>query len=718
MTFKPRINWVHWTWVGWTCIAAGVAALCCALTLFAWDQAESLVKRRVLQAAAELGRKLGTPVLVGKVEITPFPLQVAVEDIRVGLEAQVVISRIEADVALKPFRRPFFEFDEVSIDRFALTMTEDNLRKVVVPDGLGQDSAESAPMSLERAITKIFSSLPSRHLTVYGAQMTVLNAQGAPIVKINDLRLTVDKSTNEVDFRIAQLKTLSGFNESYLYGRLELSSSAPDYRFFVKSQVSPSAKARIWSSSGLVRKDLNQVQLNLAFHRRPTFLANLLKGQPLAVTRLRSRLQIELTRALGDWQYTAQIQSLGSTVRLPLVSARELGPLFFEFRASGSIQPTSRTLVVDAATLTLPSRLTRAFGDDPLRFAARFHASVSNDVVPHLAMHGQITLPTTSCKTLVEASPDGLLPLVEGFKLSGDAAATLEFDFQTENLVSSRFALQDAVFGCNVREAPYAFTASHLNGPLAVERQVEPDTPPLTIHLDKLAPSFAATSMIAKNAQVAFVSAEDAAFYRHKGIDAAALVSALRRDLAEGRIAAGGSTITMQTVKNLFLTPERSLSRKMQELFLAWHLNRTLSKERILELYMNVAELGPGIFGIAQASEHFFGKPAADLTLLESAYLATLLPSPKIRYRYFCKGELTPKYRELVHDLLRRMQSLGRISNDRYQQALNSGLHFNVGQRSVAKDCSPLAHDTGDKGAARPESAYLMRRSARAAVSE
>ena len=718
MTLKLRINRVHWIWVGRTCLAAGVAVLCCGLVLLAWGQAESLVKRRVLQAAAELGRKLGTPVLIGKVEITPFPLQVAVEDIRVGPEAQVVVSRIEADVAIRPFRRPFLEFDEVGIGRLVLTMTEDSLRKAVAPGSLDQDSTEGAPTSLQRAIAKVFSSLPSRYLKVYGAQMTLLNAQGVPTVQIIDLKLTVDRATSGVGFQIAHLNTLNGLNENYLYGRLELSASAPDYRFFVKSKVSASAKARIWSSSGLVRKDLNQVQLNVAFHRRPTFLTNLLKGHPLAVTRLRSRLQVELTKALGDWQYTAQIQSLGSTVRLPLVSARELGPLFFELRASGSIQPASRTLVVDAATLTLPSRLTRAFGDNPLRFAARFQASMSNDVVSHLAMIGQIALPITSCKTLVEASPDGLLPLVEGFKLSGDAAATLEFEIQTKNLEDSRFALKDAQFDCSVREAPYAFTASHLNGPLAVERQVEPDAPPLTIHLDKLAPSFASSAMIAKNAQVAFVSSEDAAFYLHKGIDAAALLSALRRDLAEGRIAAGGSTITMQTVKNLFLSPERSLSRKMQELFLAWHLDRTLSKERVLELYMNVAELGPGIFGIGQASEHFFGKPAADLTLLESAYLATLLPSPKIRYRYFCKGDLTPKYRELVHGLLRRMLNLGRISNEHYLQALNSGLHFNGEQRLVAKDCSSLANDAGDKAAARPESAYLLRGSARSTTSE
>jgi membrane peptidoglycan carboxypeptidase len=147
----------------------------------------------------------------------------------------------------------------------------------------------------------------------------------------------------------------------------------------------------------------------------------------------------------------------------------------------------------------------------------------------------------------------------------------------------------------------------------------------------------------------------------------------------------------MQTVKNLFLTQERTISRKLQELFLAWHLDRVLTKDRILEIYMNIAELGPGIYGVAQASEHYFGKRASDLNLLESAYLASLLPSPKTRYRYFCDGKLTPNFQGMVHGLLKRMVNLNRVNYDRYLQAMSASIQFNDSERQSAPECSRQA---------------------------
>jgi len=711
MIFKKSITWVVSTWAGRLGVALGAVLMSCALGFAAWSQVSRVGVRLVNQAVAQLSRKLGTPVLVGKVDLETFPFLVALEDIRVGPEAQVVISRIQIDLGLNLWSSSLVDIDEIGIERFDLKMTEDHLRTMLPPVGAAVPSGgDGSLVSLQRLIDKLFAAMPSRRLVIAGAELTLLNTQGEPTLRVRDVKLAIDRSAGEAVFRIARLRTQSGLNEGHLYGRVELNSNAPDYRFFVKSKGNANANKTIWSASGLVQKDLSQVQLNMAFHRRPSFLEAWLRGQPMQLTRLRSRLQIELTKAMGGWQFTAQMQSLGSTLRLPLLSSREIGPLFFELRANGSFQPKSRSLTFDAATLTLPGRVSRAFGENPLRLAARFQASLSDEAPANLSIRGQVMLPTTSCQTVIEASPDGLLPLIEGFKLGGDTAATLAFEAQSQNLESSRFDLQDAIFGCRVLEAPYAFTAEHLNGPLAVERQVEPDAPKMTVSLDRQAPTFASFAAIGKNAQVAFVSSEDASFYWHKGIDASALVSALRRDLAEGRVAAGGSTITMQTVKNLFLTPERTVSRKMQELFLAWHLEHTLSKERILELYMNVAELGPGIFGIGPAAEHFFAKPAAELTLLEAAYLATLLPNPKGRYRYFCKGDLTPNYRELVHGLLRRMLSHGRISSGRYLQAMNSSLHFNEDQRLAAKDCNDPPKASGEATELRPESAYLFRR--------
>jgi monofunctional biosynthetic peptidoglycan transglycosylase len=127
----------------------------------------------------------------------------------------------------------------------------------------------------------------------------------------------------------------------------------------------------------------------------------------------------------------------------------------------------------------------------------------------------------------------------------------------------------------------------------------------------------------------AVIAAEDAAFYRHKGFDWDGLKEALTRNVERGQLRRGGSTITQQLAKNLYLSPDKNLFRKGHEAILAWELERTLSKKRILELYLNVAEWGHGVFGAEAAARRHFGKSAEDLSPAEAALLAAMLPSPQ-----------------------------------------------------------------------------------------
>jgi hypothetical protein len=127
----------------------------------------------------------------------------------------------------------------------------------------------------------------------------------------------------------------------------------------------------------------------------------------------------------------------------------------------------------------------------------------------------------------------------------------------------------------------------------------------------------------------AFVSAEDDRFFRHHGFDTDMIRHALGHDLEAGRIEKGASTITQQLVKNLYLSGERTLARKLEEAVLAWRAEQVLGKQRILELYLNVVELAPGVFGIADGAERYFGKEADQLDADEAAQLAALLPAPR-----------------------------------------------------------------------------------------
>ncbi len=151
----------------------------------------------------------------------------------------------------------------------------------------------------------------------------------------------------------------------------------------------------------------------------------------------------------------------------------------------------------------------------------------------------------------------------------------------------------------------------------------------------------------------AVIIAEDDKFWVHEGFDFEAIQKALEKDLKKRKFQAGGSTISQQLVKNLYLTPSRSPVRKLKEAILTWRLERNLSKRRIIEIYLNVAEWGDGIFGIAAAARHYFGKSAADLTAREAALLAVVLPSP-LRYRPVGGGSYVEKRAEAIYRIMVR----------------------------------------------------------------
>ncbi|WHZ23929.1 MAG: Monofunctional biosynthetic peptidoglycan transglycosylase [Nitrospira sp.] len=134
---------------------------------------------------------------------------------------------------------------------------------------------------------------------------------------------------------------------------------------------------------------------------------------------------------------------------------------------------------------------------------------------------------------------------------------------------------------------------------------------------------------IAPALQRAVVAAEDASFFAHEGFDWEGIKDAALYNLEVGEFKRGGSTITQQLAKNLYLSSERSLLRKAREALITRSLEHHLTKERILELYLNVAEWGQGVFGAEAAARHHFGKSAKDLTIDEAALLAAILPSPR-----------------------------------------------------------------------------------------
>jgi monofunctional biosynthetic peptidoglycan transglycosylase len=151
----------------------------------------------------------------------------------------------------------------------------------------------------------------------------------------------------------------------------------------------------------------------------------------------------------------------------------------------------------------------------------------------------------------------------------------------------------------------------------------------------------------------AVVAAEDASFFTHEGFDWEGMKEAALYDLEKGELKRGGSTITQQLAKNLYLSSERSLLRKAHEALITLSLEQQLSKDRILELYLNVAEWGNGVYGAEAAARHHFKKSARELDLDEAAWLAAILPSPR-RYDPLRKtAALTRRYERILQRMTR-----------------------------------------------------------------
>ena len=134
---------------------------------------------------------------------------------------------------------------------------------------------------------------------------------------------------------------------------------------------------------------------------------------------------------------------------------------------------------------------------------------------------------------------------------------------------------------------------------------------------------------ISRNAKLAVIAAEDTGFMQHSGVEWDAIERALQVNRDAGEISQGGSTITMQLAKNLFLSSDRSYIRKAQELVIAVMLETVLDKRRILEMYLNLVEFGEGVFGIEAAAQHYFKRSANQLTVRQAAWLASILPAPR-----------------------------------------------------------------------------------------
>ena len=242
----------------------------------------------------------------------------------------------------------------------------------------------------------------------------------------------------------------------------------------------------------------------------------------------------------------------------------------------------------------------------------------------HFAATGSFNLPETDISKLYN-SLRTIIPEATKAKITGTLKGSGKFTWPEINLLFQPtikdFSVSDLIDKQKYTQGSFEYHAEDMDGK------------DITMTSGEGTPNWTPLSSISKHLPAAVIAIEDRGFYVHKGFDIESIVSATNFNKRLGKVKRGGSTITQQLSKNLFLTDERTYARKLRELIYAVEIDRELGKKRIMELYLNIVEFGPNIFGVKMAAQTYFRKTPAQLLPEEAAWLAAILRSPKKAYK-------------------------------------------------------------------------------------
>ncbi|MCY1068545.1 transglycosylase domain-containing protein [Nannocystis sp. RBIL2] len=437
------------------------------------------------------------------------------------------------------------------------------------------------------------------------------------------------------------------------------------------------ASAPLWALTGDVARDLSDGTVNLnmdAFKlgRVPDVLARLPVIESESAT-IGGDLKVAF--AEGKANLVGDLEIAGLNVDHPLLARQPVRGLGFSLGLAADVDPRERVVKIEQATLQRgPVKLALSgefvHADDP---AARHYRA-------------DLTMPKVRCQEFLNAIPAELVPSLQGFQLKGDFEFEISADIDFRDLDALVLSAKLKPETCKPVKVPELVSATRLNGPL-LHRVVMRDGTERSVDVSEGSSDYTPLDQISPYMLAAVMTTEDGGFWKHKGFITSQFRAALRSNLEAGRVRLGASTITMQMVKNVLLSHERTLSRKMQEVFLTWYVEQSLSKNRILELYLNVIEFGPGVYGITRAASHYFAKAPVDLTPPEAAYLALMLPSPVRRHVHYCEGAPSPAFQAKLKRLLAIMHGRGRLDPETFEQWKDEGVVFDATELASKREC-------------------------------
>ncbi len=271
----------------------------------------------------------------------------------------------------------------------------------------------------------------------------------------------------------------------------------------------------------------------------------------------------------------------------------------------------------------------------------------------------KVDIPKMKAQNYINSLPEGLFTHFVGMEATGN------FDYHL-NLVFNKNKPNSVIFDSNLNKENLTITKygeanlSKLNGEFTYHAIIN-NTPQRGILVGAGNPNYTPLDQISPYLRKCVLTTEDPSFFSHRGFIKEAFKQSIVKNIRTKKFSRGGSTISMQLIKNAFLTREKTLSRKLEEILLVYILenNRIVSKERMLEVYFNIIEWGPNVYGIGEASQFYFQKSPSELTLNECLYLANIIPSPKkFMYQFNTEGNLKPfansRDKQLKNIMMRR----------------------------------------------------------------
>ncbi len=414
-----------------------------------------------------------------------------------------------------------------------------------------------------------------------------------------------------------------------------------------------------------------------------------------AQTSIDTRVHVELERAGA--RFAGGFHLHGLNVGHPMIADKEVHGLELAGDVEGSFDRATRRLELtrgDFTSRNMPFSITGVVTAPP--HAPEDEAQLGPHGLRTLAL--RMVIPTIDCQRVLEAIPADMAPYMAGYRLRGVFDADVHVDIDWTNLDATVLDGHVGIDHCRVVDEP-SDSPRRLKEEFDHYVEVEQGQW-ISFTVGPSNPDYVPLTEISPYLVKSIMTTEDSAFYQHRGFIPSEFRSALVTDLKAGAFRYGASSITMQMVKNVLLFREKTLARKLQELFLTWHVEHTLDKDRIMEIYLNVIEYGPGLYGIGPASWHFFSKPPKDLTPVEAAFFSTILPSPKERYKQYCEGTLTKWTSAKIERILKLMKGRDRITQDEYDTAMATPLVFAKDDSESEDDCLKRVRDAIKK--ARP----------------